>query len=228
MALLAKAWSADGRRLLLDAAADTLVAHTIDGSVPDRVLIREPSRILEPAEWLADGRILYLSDSDAFEEPEIKLLDVDATAGHSMVTGAAPAVSPDGQWLAYQTTQTGQTNVVVQAFPGPGSRTQVSAGGGTDPAWSLDGRTLYYLKPLSDAPGMVVVVAVDIAATAVLSAGTPRELFRQNQQRCADVRCFDISADGPRFLFRSSEGGKRPSVTRMDLVVNWTTIDKGR
>ena len=59
----------------------------------------------------------------------------------------------------------------------------------------------------------------DIAATAVLSAVTPRELFRQQRQGCANVRCVDISADGPRFLFREGEGVKRASATRMDLVL---------
>jgi Tol biopolymer transport system component len=229
MAQLTKEWSTDGRRLLLDPTADTLAAHTIDGSAPDRVLVREPNRILQPVEWLADGRIVYLSEIDGSADPEIRLLDVDATAGHSMGTGETPAVSPDGRWLAYTATKTGQTNVVVQAFPGPGSRTQVSAGGGFDPAWSADGRTLYYLKTLPEAPGSSAVLAVDIAATAVFSAGTPRELFRQPLQRCANVRCFDISPDGPRFLFRTGEGVKRASVTRMDLVLNWTTtIAKGR
>ena len=48
-ARLAKAWSADGRRLLFDAPADSLVAHTIDGSAPDRVLLREANRIVQPA-----------------------------------------------------------------------------------------------------------------------------------------------------------------------------------
>lgn len=139
-----------------------------------------------------------------------------------MVVGSAPAVSPNGRWLAYTTTQS-PVDVFVQAFPGPGSRTQLSAGGGIDPAWSGDGRTLYYVKRLSDAPGTMAVMAVDITATvAGLSAGAPRELFQRRTSRCADVRCFDISADGPRFLMRDDEDRKHPSVTRMDLVLNWT------
>jgi hypothetical protein len=229
MAQLAKAWSTDGRHLLLDTAADTLAEHTIDGSESDRVLVREPNRILQAGEWLADGRIVYLSGAgdDSPTAPEIKLLDIGATTGHSMVTGTAPAVSPNGRWLAYTTTQTGQSNVVVQAFPGPGPRTQISAGGGRDPAWSADGRTLYYLKALPDAQG-TAIFAVDLALTAALSAGAPHELFRHGGQTCASVRCFDISADG-RFLFRDRGDAKRASVTRMDLVLNWTTtISKGR
>ena len=41
-------------------------------------------------------------------------------------------------------------------------------------------------------------------------------------------RCYDISADG-RFLFRGEGTGPRQSVTRMDLVLNWTaTLAKDR
>ena len=37
------------------------------------------------------------------------------------------------------------------------------------------------------------------------------------------IRVFDVSADGPRFLFSERGDVKRASVTRMDLVLNWTT-----
>ena len=226
MARLAKAWSTDGRRLLLDGTTDTLVTHTIDGSAPDRVILREPGEFLTPAEWLADGRIVYLSGARA-ATLEIRLLDVDATAGRSIVPGRAPAVSPDRRWLAYMATQGEQANVIVQAFPGPGPRTQVSAGGGSDPAWSADGRTLYYLNSLGPGRG-TAFFAVDISAATGLSAGTPRELFHRPGSTCAQVRCYDVSADGRFLLSDGGEGAKRPSVTRMDLVMNWTTTGKGR
>jgi hypothetical protein len=226
LSLVEHAWSPDGRRLLLN-GNDGLLAHTIDGSAPDQVLLREPGRILEPAEWLTDGRIVYLSLADGPSPPEIKLLDIGASAGHSIAMGTGPAVSPDRRWLAYTSTQTGQANVVVQAFPGPGTRTQISAGGGWDAAWSSDGGTLYYVTSRPEASAFGAVFAVDVAGTAVLSANTPRELPGLNGPRCAQVRCYDISADG-HFLLRSNDV-KRASVARMDLVLNWiTTIARDR
>jgi hypothetical protein len=67
--------------------------------------------------------------------------------------------------------------VVVQAFPGPGSQAQVSAGGGYNPVWSADSRTLYYLRRTETSGS--VVVAVDIAASSGLTPGKARELFRR-------------------------------------------------
>ncbi len=58
-----------------------------------------------------------------------------------------PRLSPDGRWLAYDSDETGRSEVYVRPFPGPGGRVQVSARGGAFPMWSPDGRRLYYQPP---------------------------------------------------------------------------------
>jgi hypothetical protein len=228
---ISKCWSPDGRRVLLG-RNDTLIAHALDGSVPDQEIVRESGRWLDPGVWLADGRIVYLSSPPNSPGSEIKLLEPRGSAGRVVVPlgmGTDPDVSPDGRWLAYTSSSTGQPDsVVVQAFPGPGPRTQASAGGGTDPAWSADGRTVYYLQPGTES---TAVIAVDIATAGALTAGTPRELFHRPayEKGCDITRCYDISANGPQFLFNTDRSAVRPSVTRMDLVLNWTaTLPSGR
>jgi Tol biopolymer transport system component len=54
--------------------------------------------------------------------------------------------SPDGQWVAYDSTETGRSEVYVQAFPAGGDRHQVSQNGGIQPTWSRDGREIYFLS----------------------------------------------------------------------------------
>ena len=214
-------WAHDSRRLLIG-RNDTLLVHALDGSAPDRVVVRETDRSLLPMAWLPDGGIVYLSSPDQ-SNFEIKLLDAGGTNGRVMVPlgiNTEAEVSPDGRWLAYTSGQAAQRNVVVQAFPGPGARAQVSAGGGRNPLWSPDGRTLYYLNV--GGPGSAIL-AVDIAAGATITAGPPRQLFRRpDGQGCFGSRCYDISPDGPRFLLRERNAATRESVTRMDLVLNWT------
>ena len=56
----------------------------------------------------------------------------------------APAFSPDGRWLAYESNQSGQYNVYVRPFPGPGSQWQISTGGGVFPTWSRTRHELLY------------------------------------------------------------------------------------
>ncbi len=55
-----------------------------------------------------------------------------------------PALSPDGRRLAYASNASGRHEVYVRPFPGPGAAVQVSEAGGTEPAWSRDGRRLFY------------------------------------------------------------------------------------
>jgi len=219
-------WSPDGTRLLFG-RNDTLVAHRLDGSAPDEVLIQEPGRVLRPGSWLADGRIAYQSSPDE-ASAEIKVLERGSHTGRVVVplgTVGGPEVSPDGRWLAYDTAPTDKGEVVVQAFPGSGARLQISAGGGNNPVWSADGRTLYYLRQYRERDVSAdALVAVELATSPGLTAGKPRELFRRStSQRCTTGRCYDVAADGRRFLMRDRSSETRASVTRMDLVLNWTS-----
>jgi len=54
------------------------------------------------------------------------------------------AFSPDGRWVAYQSNESGRTEVYVRPFPPAGGRWQVSDEGGAYARWSHDGRELYY------------------------------------------------------------------------------------
>jgi len=231
--LAAVAWSPDGRRLLFGKAS-TMIAHTLDASAGDAVVLREANHTLLPTAWLRDGRIVYLDSSPSTPDREIKLLEPGGSAGRVIVPAGLHMdgyVSPDGRWLAYtEGRRLGQNgrlnNVVVQAFPGPGARTQVSSGGGSNPAWSADGRTLYYLHQTRPNP-VASVFSVEIhGAAGTPAAGTPHELFLpMDAQGCLPIRCFDFTPDGPTFLFRS--GAKRASVTRIDLVLNWAAALPG-
>ena len=56
----------------------------------------------------------------------------------------APAISPDGRWLAYVSNESGRAEVYVRGFPDMAGRYQVSLEGGTEPAWSPRGGELFY------------------------------------------------------------------------------------
>ena len=52
--------------------------------------------------------------------------------------------SRDGKWIAYVSDTSGQYEVYVRPYPGPGSQWQISTGGGEEPTWSHDGREIFY------------------------------------------------------------------------------------
>ena len=52
-------------------------------------------------------------------------------------------LSPDGDWIAYQSDESGRPEVYVRPYPDVNAgRWQVSTSGGTRPLWSRDGREL--------------------------------------------------------------------------------------
>ncbi len=63
---------------------------------------------------------------------------------------AYPDLSPDGRWLAYSSDESGRPEVYVQPYPGPWSSAAGVRNGGTGPAWSHDGRELFYTHDADD------------------------------------------------------------------------------
>ena len=107
----------------------------------------------------------------------------------------------------------GQPEVYIQSFPVGDQRRRVSASGGSVPEWRADGQELFYLA----ADGSLMAVPVSLNATPVL--GAPMELFQTGLLDAGrDGRPYGVTADGQRFLMRTS--GRAQS--RLDVVLNWS------
>jgi serine/threonine-protein kinase len=69
-------------------------------------------------------------------------------------------ISPDGRFVAYQSTESGAPDVYVRPFPKlDGGRWQISPQGGSRPVWARSGRELFYL----DGKGLLTAVSVQLA-----------------------------------------------------------------
>ena len=138
---------------------------------------------------------------------------------HTPAFEAAGEISPDGRWIAYYSNSSTRNEVYVRAFPNveSGGQLQISTAGGTRPAWSRNGRELFYL----DANGAMTVVPVQTSPT--FSAGKPRKLFDAAWWTGQSGRTYDVSADGQRFLAikdPSSNAENAPAQT-FTVVLNW-------
>ena len=105
-------------------------------------------------------------------------------------------ISPDGRWIAYDSSESGRIEIYVRPFPAVDSgRWQVSPEGGTRPLWSRSGRELFFLSATNR------MTAVPVAAGPGFAYGKPQPLFDASAYDSGPVsRNFDISADGTRFL----------------------------
>lgn len=111
----------------------------------ERKFLGRDDRHLFPAS--VDARRLAYVETGGSDGADIGLVDrangTPRLVGHTRFDEIAPALSPDGQRLAYQSDESGQWEVVVLDFH-TGRRSPISTTGGSRPFWSTDGRTLYF------------------------------------------------------------------------------------
>jgi serine/threonine-protein kinase len=132
-------------------------------------------------------------------------------------------LSPDGRWLAYDSTETGQSEVFVRPFPEVGAgRWRVSPNGGGVPLWARSGRELFYLAPDGSVMGVPVHAARGQFATGpptkVIDGSAARNVLDGSAGRYVlfSWRAFDVTPDGSRFLMMKEAD---PSEEERGLVV---------
>ncbi len=144
----------------------------------------------------------------------------------------APELSPDGRWLAYTTSETGQLEVYVEAFATPGTRQRVSLDLGVNPLWAPDSRELFYVTPASElsaeSNSQMMAVEVDVRESGEFRLGASRPLF-QGRWNTGARTWFDITPDGKRFLLVASDPPPPASAPKqIHLVLNWFEELKAR
>jgi Tol biopolymer transport system component/predicted Ser/Thr protein kinase len=134
------------------------------------------------------------------------------------------ALSPSGQWIAYESNETGEFEVYVRPFPNVDDNVvPISNAGGTKPAWSPDGRELYYIAPGETAPRLVAAT-VEKISDIELSVVDRAPLFDYTFDTFAGIngapRPYDVASDG-RFLIPTRAGRPQSEPARIIIVENW-------
>ena len=121
------------------------------------------------------------------------------------------AFSPDNRWMAFTTDESGRPEVMVTAFPGPGPRKQVSTSGGSLPAFSRDGRHLFYR--LADGIWDAELLSADS-----LTFAAPKRAFDIPNASPNTQLPYPVAPGGDALLYaKDHEGG----FTRIHLIVNF-------
>ncbi len=113
--------------------------------------------------------------------------------------------SPDGNWIAYQSNESGQMEAYSRRYPGNSDRVQISVSGGARPVWSHDGRRIFYWEQQK----MMVATLAQDPSLRVLSR---RSLFAGTF-----LSEFDVSRDGARVLAIET----MPSSIELVVVPGW-------
>ena len=107
------------------------------GSVTERRLL-EAARQEYPDSWSVDQRSLLYEMNDPKTSWDLWVLPLAAGSKpypfiQAPLRQEYGRFSPDGRWVAYQSTESGREEIYVVPFPGPGDKVQLSTNSGGPP-----------------------------------------------------------------------------------------------
>jgi len=217
-ASLVPAWSPDGKWIAYGGATsgrDAMVFRKRADGTGGEEQIWHGKDFCLPMDWSPDGSAIVVTDNDP---------DVNATVitpgggeGRRLVDAAGNqwgvAFAPDGRHVAYTTTETGINEVFVSTYPEGGGKWQISVDGGEQPAWSRDGRRIFFIHDEA-------VQVVDVETAGGFRATAPRELFRGPYLlRTAPFRNYDVGP-GDTFYFIRRRTDVVPA-RWLEVVLGW-------
>jgi Tol biopolymer transport system component len=133
----------------------------------------------------------------------------------------AVALSPDGRWVAYESTETGRDEIYVRPYPDAQSgKWQASTSGGINPKWAHNGHELFYVN----GAGEMVAAQVNPAGRAFEVTGW-KTLFSvrdRNLDAASNYASWDVDVDDQHFLMIQFGGGQQEGQrNEFVLVQNW-------
>jgi Tol biopolymer transport system component len=219
-------WSPDAKRIAFSSNRGVSGQYNMyitpsNGGPDDVLLERENLHFVILQDWSRNGRFILYFQLDPKSGRDLWALDMmdkdrkSLAVANTLFEESLAQFSPDGNWVAYQTDQSGRFEIVVQAFPEAQGRSSVSTNGGIEPRWRSDGKELYFIAP----DGKLMSASVSTAGTTFQSE-TPVALF---QTRIAGGAAnlfrpqYAVSRDG-RFLINQLA---EESATPITLILNW-------
>jgi serine/threonine-protein kinase len=201
-----------------DSALDARVASAVGSGSAETVL--DLSMSVQEATWSPDGEWLVyrVGPGAQTQQRDIYAINGRGTGdtiplANSRFDEHSPAVSPDGRWLAYVSSESGRPEVFVRPFPDiDQGKWVVSADGGNEPAWSPAGGELFYRS------GNNVLIAAQYVDDPVFAVVGRTPLFSTDEFSSDPVHTdYAVDSRGQRFLVArvADEGGT------FVLVQNW-------
>jgi Tol biopolymer transport system component len=225
-------WSPDGSRLAFFSflgGGNSIYQKAANG-VGKEELLNKGETPLRPSDWSRDGHYLFLSAIDPKTKSDIWVMPLSGDKKpfpylNQDYNENSPRLSPNGQWLAYQSDKSGRYEVYVDTFTGAPSASpaargnwQVSTNGGTRPVWSRDGKELFFIS----ADRKMMVTEVNNSAANRFDASAAKALFEAHISGDPSNQ-FDVSKDG-RFLMMVPV--QQDVSTPITVVINWTAALK--
>jgi Tol biopolymer transport system component len=219
-------WSPDGDRIIFSSnragTAFELFEKAASGGGEERPL---GVKAEFPLSWSPDGRFLLFAQTDATTGADLWALPLTGERKPFPVVQTRfdepyGNLSPDGRWLAYESNESGQSEIYVRPFPGAGGKWQISTAGGVQVRWRHDGQEIFYIAP----DGRLTAVPISVASDGqTLTVGASMPLFQTHLAAGPGIVAgraqFVVAPDG-RFLMNVSVDDALPAAP-ITIVQNW-------
>jgi serine/threonine-protein kinase len=175
---VAPVWTADGRELIFARKESSfrIAADALDGRGP-RVIASAEGHLF-PTAAASDGGIAVTRLRPG-ERSTIGILSRSTGKIDWLASGPyderAATFSPDGEWLALESDESGTWQVSVRAVEG-GRRVTISSSGGVMPSWSADGHSIVFHDGNR-------LLRASFAGNGDPRAGTPETVFEREDAR---------------------------------------------
>jgi Tol biopolymer transport system component len=222
---IAPLWAPDGRSIAFTSRGgfDLILRPTDRPAEKRRLLSDSTVKILN--DWSPNGEEIVYTKFDVETGLDLWTASVDTGIAEpllaSLFNEMQARISPDGQWIAYASDESGVLEVYVQRYPTTGEKRLVSTNGAGQPQWRADQQELFYLS----ADRTIMSVTIESESTG-MDFGTPRQLFRA--PLAGDVEDardhYGVSRDGTRFLVDGAiHQGRSREIT---IMVNWADVTR--
>jgi Tol biopolymer transport system component len=215
-------WSPDGSRLAYSQTGQGIWLINADGTGQPQQLTSEPDA--RPSSFItASGELLYLINSGA----NVTLKTLSYRDDSWIASPVFPAdypyfnaeVSPDGNWIAYVSRESGDFHVYVRPYPDvENGKWLISNVRGVEPLWNRNGSELFYRESNT-------LMSVEFETENGFIPGTPKALLPDCCIITSNPPSYAVSGDGERFLtFKlnsSADIGRSDEEVRLTVVENW-------
>ncbi|MGH9866579.1 MAG: protein kinase domain-containing protein [Candidatus Polarisedimenticolia bacterium] len=208
-------WSPDSRHIAYsNAAIGEILVKAVDGSAPERVVLKGAVANREADGWSPDGSLLVVRVQSGTSYDEWIVPMDGRQEPHAFIASPASDISagfsPDGRWFSYVSNESGRGELYVVPYPGPGGKWQISKDGASFAVWLGRGLSLLYQTEEGR------LMTVDLQASGPnLQIGQARPAFGGAALRAS----WDIVPGSSRILAAMPVG--QTSTQTLDLLVNW-------